>query len=74
MDFVKELVLKIITHYIFDDIINIRIFDPNKFKKNEKSCKNILIYYMGYVAIKNLSYIKINRVRPLYLNINKINW
>ena len=31
---------------IFNDTININIFDPNKIKKDEKSYKNILIYYM----------------------------
>ena len=35
-------------------------FDPNKIKINEKSHKNILIYYIGYVTIKNLKYVKIN--------------
>ena len=35
-------------------------FDPNKIKINEKSHKNILIYYIGYVTTNNLKYIKIN--------------
>ena len=49
----------------FDDIINIKDFDPNETKIDEKSCKNILIYYMKYV--------KINSVNPLYLISNKMN-
>ena len=40
------------TYYFFNDIINIKNFDPNNFKINEKSDKNILIYYTGFVTIK----------------------
>ena len=40
------------TYYIFDDIINIKDFDPNNIKIDEKSCKSILICYIGYVTIK----------------------
>ena len=35
--------------------------------------KKILIYYIGYVTIKDLKYVKINSVSPLYLIINKVN-
>ena len=35
--------------------------------------QNSLIYYIGYVNVKDLKYIKINHVNPLYLIINKIN-
>ena len=35
--------------------------------------KNILIYYIGYVMIKDSKYIKINSVNPLYLSIYKVN-
>ena len=39
--------------YYFFDIININFFDPNNMKIDEKSYKNILIYYIGYVTIKD---------------------
>ena len=32
------------TYYFFNDIINIKNFDPNNIKLDEKSNKNILIY------------------------------
>ena len=32
------------TYYFFDDIINIKFFDPNNIKIDEKSYNNILIY------------------------------
>ena len=61
------------TYYIFDDIINKKSFDPNNIKIDEKSCKSILIYYIGHVTIKDLECVKINSVNPLYLIINKVN-
>ena len=36
-------------------------------------CQNISIYYIGYVTVKNLSFVTINSVNPFYLIINKIN-
>ena len=61
------------TYYFFDDIINIKHLDPNKIKIDEKSYKNILIYYIGYVTIKDSKQVKINSVNPLYLVISKAN-
>ena len=37
----------------FKDIINIKYFDSNKIKTDEKSYKNNLIYYPGYVTVKD---------------------
>ena len=54
-------------------MINKEILDRNKIKVDEKSYKNILIYYIGYLGVKYLSYIKINSANPLYLIIDKIN-
>ena len=69
----KDVDIKNHTYYFFDDIINIKNFDPNKIKIDEKSYKTILIYYIGYVTIKDLQYVKINSVNILYLIINKVN-
>ena len=54
-------------------MINIKNFDSNNIKIDENSYKNILIYYIGYVTIKDLKYIKIYSVSPLYLTFNKVN-
>ena len=63
------------THYFFDGMISIKDLDPNKFKIHEKWYqKNILVYHIGYVTIKDLSYAITNNVKPLYLIISKINW
>ena len=37
------------------------------------SYKNILIYCIGYVTIKDLKYVNINSVNPLYLIFDKVN-
>ena len=70
---VKDTNIKNRTYYFFNDIINIKNFDPNNIKIDEKSYKNVLIYYIGYMTVKDSKYIKINSVNPLYLVINKVN-
>ena len=72
---VKDISIKNYTYYFIDDIINIKHFDPNNVKTDEKlyKYKNILIYYIEYVTIKDSKYLKINSVNPLYLIINKVN-
>ena len=70
---VKYIDLKDRTYYFFDDSINIKIFDPNNIKIDETSYKKILIYYIGYVTIKDPRYVKINNVNPLYLISSKMN-
>ena len=37
------------------------------------SYKGILIYYIEYVTIKDLKYVKISSVNPLYLIFSKVN-
>ena len=70
---VKDISTKNHAHYYFDDIINVKIFNLNNVKKDEKSYKNILIYYIRYVTIKSSKYVKINSVNPLHLIFNKVN-
>ena len=67
----KDISIKNRTYYFFDDI-NIKIFDPNNIKIDEKSYKNILIYYFGYTMIKDSKHIKINSVNPLFLIFSKV--
>ena len=72
-DKVKDIDIKNDTYYFFDDIININIFHPNNIKIDERSYKNVLIYYTGCVTIKYLRYVKINSVNLLYLIFIKLN-
>ena len=43
---VKYIDTKNRTYYFFNDIINIKTFNPNNIKIGEKSYKNILIYWI----------------------------
>ena len=61
---IKDKDIKNRTHYFFNDIINTKHFDLNNTKIYEKSYKNILIYYIGYLTIKDSKYMKINSVNP----------
>ena len=70
---VKDIDIKNRTYYFFNDIINIKTFDANNIKIDEKSNKNILIYYIGYVTIKHSKYVKTVSVNTLYLYFNKVN-
>ena len=60
---VKDKNIKNWTFYFFNDTVNTENLDPNNIKVDEKSYKNILIYYIGYVTIKE--YVKIHSINPL---------
>ena len=64
----KDIDIKNQTYNFFYDIINKKNHDPN-IKIDKKSYKNILIYYIGYLTVKDLKYVKINSVKYLYLII-----
>ena len=69
----RDMSTKYHKYYFSDNIINIKDFDPNNIKINEKPYKNISIYYIGYVTVKDPKYIKINSVNLLYLLFSKVN-
>ena len=71
MGHVKEINIKCRTYNFFDDMINIREFDPCRIKIDKKSCKNIGIYHIAYITMKNSDNVKINSVNPLYIIINR---
>ena len=62
----KQINIKNRTYYFFNDMINIKNFDSGK-----KSCKNIDIYYIGYITIKDTDYVNIHNANPLYFIIDK---
>ena len=51
---VKQINIKNPTYYFFNDMINIRNFEPNLLKIDKKSYRNIGIYNTGYIAIKKI--------------------
>ena len=70
---IKEINIKNQTYYFFDDMINIKDFDPNLLKIDKKSYKNIDIYYIGYITMKDSDYVKIKSINPLYLIISEVD-
>ena len=68
----KDISLENHTYYFFNDMINIKNFDSNNIKIDEKSCKDILVHYIEYVRIKDSKYVKINGVNLLFLIFSKV--
>ena len=66
----KQVNIKNRTYYFYNNLINIKDFDPKLLKLDKKSFKEISIYYIGYVT-KKPEY-SINSLNPLYLLVDKI--
>ena len=67
----KQLNIKNKTYYFYDDLINLKDFDPNLLKLDKRSSMDISIYYIGYIT-KKPKY-NINSVNPLYLLISDLD-
>ena len=67
----KQLNIKNRTYYFYDDIINLKDFDPSLLKLDKKLSMDISIYYIGCVT-KNPEY-NINSINPLYLFIGELD-
>ena len=59
MGVVKQIDIKNRTYYFYNDMINIKNFEPNLLKIDRKLYKNIDIYNVGYITIKKLMIMKI---------------
>ena len=70
---IKQINIKNRTYYFFDDMINIKDFIPSLIKIDKKSYKNIDIYHIGYVTMKDSDFVKINGVNPLHLIIGEVD-
>ena len=51
---IKQMNIKNRTHSFYNDLINIKDFDPNLLKLDKKLFKNIGVCYIGYIT-KNMS-------------------
>ena len=70
----KQINIKNQTNYFYNDIVNIKNFEPNLLKIDKKSYKNIGIYNIGYITIKKIDDCEnIYSVNPLYLLVNHAN-
>ena len=56
---VKQINIKNRTYYFYNDIIDLKHFEPNLLKIDKNLYKNIYIYYIGYIIIKKMMIVKI---------------
>ena len=68
---IKQINIKNVIYYFFNDMINIKKFDSNLLKIDKKSYKNIGIYYIGYITIKRIPHYE--HINPLYVIIGKVD-
>ena len=67
----KQLNIKNRTYYFYNDIFDLKDFDAKFLKNDKKLHKNLGIYYIGYITIKNIHDCEsIYSVNPLHLSIN----
>ena len=70
---VNQINLKNWTYYFYNDQINLNDFDASLLQIDKKDCKDIDIYYIGYVTVKKITNCNnINSVNPLNLMINEM--
>ena len=68
---VKQININNQPYYFYNDMINLKNFEPNLLKINKKHYKEINIYYIGYIMIKKSDdYESIYSVNPFYLKVN----
>ena len=48
---VKEIEIKDQTDYFYNDMINLKNFESNLLKIDQKKYKGINVYYIGYIKI-----------------------
>ena len=74
MGVVKQIDVKDRTYYFYNDMINIKCFDPIFLKVDGKSYKDIGMYNIVYITIKKVDDCEtIYSVNPLHLLVNHAN-
>ena len=67
----KELNIKNKTYYFWNDLTNLKDFNPELLKLDKTESININIYCIGYVTKK--SDYNIDSINPLYLLVDKLD-
>ena len=72
---IKEINIKNLTYYFFNDMMNIRDFDSSWLKIDKKLYNNIRIYNIGYITIKKVDdYENIHNQQSIKRSIKKKYW
>ena len=56
---VKSINIKNHSYYLFNDMVDLKIFDSNLLKLDKESYKNTGFYYNGYITIKKLMVMRV---------------
>ena len=56
---VKQINIKNRTYHFYNDIINLKTFEPKLLKIDKKHYKGINMYYIGYITIKKIDDYKV---------------
>ena len=70
---IKQINIKNRRFYLFNDMTRIKDLNPDLINIDKKLCRDIDIYYIGYITIKYSNYVNIYSVNPLYFIIDDID-
>ena len=70
---IKQINIKNRRFYLFNDMTRIKDLNPDLINIDKKLCRNIDIYYIGYITIKYSNYGNIYSVNPLHFIIDEID-
>ena len=71
---VKQINIKNRSYYFYNDIINLKNFDPRSLKIEKKSFRGFDIYYIGYITKKKIDDCEnVYSANPLFLRIDHAN-
>ena len=70
---IKQINIKNRRFYLYNDMTRIKDLNPDLINIDKKLCRDIDIYYIGYITIKYSNYVNIYSVNPLHLIIDEID-
>ena len=70
---IKQINIKNRRFYLYNDMTRIKDLNPDLINIDKKLCRNIDIYYIGYITIKYSNYGNIYSVNPLHFIIDEID-
>ena len=70
---IKQINIKNRRFYLYNDMTRIKDLNPDLINIDKKLCRNIDIYYIGYITIKYSNYVNIYSVNPLHFIIDEID-
>ena len=71
----KQINIENRSYYFFNDMINIKTFDPSLLSIDKISFKSVdaVIYNIKYITLKSLNHVNIDSKNPPYLIFNNVD-